>query len=507
MSVEAHVETEQKFEIGSAADVPSLLELSGVATVDAAVAQDLEAVYYDTAELDLAGAGITLRRRTGGADAGWHLKLPFGGHEREELRLPLGSVPEIPDALLERTRVVRRDEPAFPVATISTKREVHRLRDARGRVLAELADDRVLGVRVPSGVHQTWREWEVELVEGTSALLERTGELLLTAGAAPAVASSKLARVLGNDPIPVARPAEIRTAGDLLAAYLRHQFVQLRQEDPLVRAGAPDAVHKMRVAARRARSALATFAPLLEPGSCKELVDDLRWLGSRLGEARDAEVLEVRMAALLGDESDRRPIARGIADELADRTARGEVRARQALASDRYRGLLDSLDACAASPPLHGAVRGLEAVEVVDLVARDWKRLRLRAHWAALAPSGEPRDHALHDVRKAAKRLRYAAECAVPVLGQRARTLAMSSTALQDVLGEHHDSVVARDLLRRVQGQLGAGESDDSGRLWDARESARAQALERDYEAVVDILMRGHPGPWLRPAPHETVPA
>src|SRR6185503_11730736 len=52
-----------------------------------------------------------------------------------------------------------------------------------------------------------------------------------------------------------------------------------------------------------------------------------------------------------------------------------------------------------------------------------------------------------HEVRKMAKRARYAAESAAPVAGKPARRLGKRMEALQDVLGEHQDSVTARELV------------------------------------------------------------
>ena len=69
--------------------VQAMTGTAGVAAVSQQGEQLLDAVYYDIADLRLIGAGITLRRRAGGGDAGWHLKLPAGPDTREEIRLPL----------------------------------------------------------------------------------------------------------------------------------------------------------------------------------------------------------------------------------------------------------------------------------------------------------------------------------------------------------------------------------------------------------------------------------
>ena len=74
-------ELERKYEVDPSAIMPSMAGVPGAASVSQPVEHNLEAVYFDTAGLDLARRGVTLRRRTGGDDGGWHLKLP-GGADR-----------------------------------------------------------------------------------------------------------------------------------------------------------------------------------------------------------------------------------------------------------------------------------------------------------------------------------------------------------------------------------------------------------------------------------------
>ena len=128
------------------------------------MALDLEAVYYDTATLDLAANKVTLRRRTGGEDDGWHVKLMVSSGARLEVRHPLGrSTGKVPVEVVRTVRVYVRDYELVPVVSLNTKRVVHKLLDADGEVLAELADDRVTAT-VEGGEPESWREWEFELV-------------------------------------------------------------------------------------------------------------------------------------------------------------------------------------------------------------------------------------------------------------------------------------------------------------------------------------------------------
>jgi inorganic triphosphatase YgiF len=142
-----HREVEIKLDADASFALPDLGCLPGVTNVEALPVQELEAIYLDSADLRLARHGTTFRRRTGGDDAGWHLKLPAAGaNERLEIRRAPGrSVRAVPPQLLGLVRVQLRGAPVAPVARIATHRTVHRLIGDGGVVLAEVADDQVTG--------------------------------------------------------------------------------------------------------------------------------------------------------------------------------------------------------------------------------------------------------------------------------------------------------------------------------------------------------------------------
>lgn len=201
-----HLEVERKFDVDASTQRPSFDGIEGVTRVERAETQQLDAVYFDTVERDLASNRITLRRRTGGLDAGWHLKLPAGDDARTEVRVPLGSdaSDQVPSELLDLVLAIVRDRPLRPVARISTTRQVQLLHGADDAVIAEFCDDQVTAGRGADGsaAEQRWREWELELV-GDSAnaeLMDRVCGRLLDAGAKPAGHGSKLARVFDTSP-------------------------------------------------------------------------------------------------------------------------------------------------------------------------------------------------------------------------------------------------------------------------------------------------------------------
>src|SRR5947207_2682338 len=145
MSPTEQLEIETKYDVDDSVILPALHELPGVASVAQPVELHLEAVYYDTAALDLAANKVTLRRRTGGEDDGWHVKFPSSSGGRLEVRHPLGrSARGVPIAVVRSVRVHVRDHELAPVVTLQTRRIVHRLLDHSGAVLAELADDHVI---------------------------------------------------------------------------------------------------------------------------------------------------------------------------------------------------------------------------------------------------------------------------------------------------------------------------------------------------------------------------
>ncbi len=87
---------------------------------------------------------------------------------------------------------------------------------------------------------------------------------------------------------------------------------------------------------------------------------------------------------------------------------------------------------------------------------------------------------AAHEARKAAKQARYAAEAAVPALGGAASRQGAAAKELQQVLGDHHDSVVARTVLPDLAGKARqAGEDTFAYGLLYQRQADRAASMEQ----------------------------
>src|SRR5215472_1265819 len=201
------IEVERKYSVGAEFVMPDLGGVRGVAAVTSPRTYHLTAIYFDTPGFRLATARITLRRRTGGTDAGWHLKLPAGA-DRREVHAPLESGTDtVPVELAGLVSGVTGSLLLRPIARLQTARTVRHLMDGAGQVLAEVADDQVTAAPPgpgggAAGTAESWREataWrevEVELDHGTADLLRAAGELLLAAGAEPSPAASKLSLLL-----------------------------------------------------------------------------------------------------------------------------------------------------------------------------------------------------------------------------------------------------------------------------------------------------------------------
>ncbi|MHB8186655.1 MAG: CYTH and CHAD domain-containing protein [Dermatophilaceae bacterium] len=488
-----HREVERKFDADPGAPLP---DLSGAAAaVSEAVGSQLDATYFDTADTRLARHGITLRRRTGGDDAGWHLKLPAGQDERTEIRLPLGRATRtVPRSLALEVRAIVRDRPLVPVAVLHTTRIERRLLDGDGNTLATIADDTVHGQRLADGAVQesTWREVEVELLDGDRSFLDTVSSRLRAAGLTPSESSSKLARVLGDiaDPTLAAAPegminAGRATAGAVVLAHLRGQVDQLVTRDRGARADEPDAVHQMWVATCRLRSALATYRPLLDRERTDPVRQELNWFGQVLGRPRVTEALHWRLGDLVAAQPDELvlgPVGHRVDLKLGDRHRAALADLVAALDGDRYFRLLDALDSLLADPPFTARAGKPARTQLPALVGRTAGRVDRAAQAVADDRTPQARDQGLCEVRKYAKRARYAAESAVPVSGRPARRLADRMEALQDVLGEHQDSVVARALLFELA--VAAHESGENGftfGLLYAQERARASDARRAY--------------------------
>jgi CHAD domain-containing protein len=296
----------------------------------------------------------------------------------------------------------------------------------------------------------------LEYSERVLALAEELVERLRHAGAGAPGPTPGYIRTLGpraSQPpeVLVPRLGSGATAGDVLRRAIAASVVRLTKHDTVMRLDTdPEGVHQARVATRRLRSDLRTFRPLLDREWASALRDELGWLARALGVVRDGDVLLERMRTRVAQLP--QVNARGAASVVATlEAARGEAHGELlvTLRGERYLALLDRLVAAANAPALLPEA-DLPALTVLPrLVRRPWRGLARRVK----ALGDPPADEELHAVRIEAKRVRYAAEAAAPLLGRQARAFARAAAALQEVLGELNDAVVAEEWLRDWAGR------------------------------------------------------
>ncbi|MFD0657919.1 CHAD domain-containing protein [Thermocatellispora tengchongensis] len=262
--------------------------------------------------------------------------------------------------------------------------------------------------------------------------------------------------------------------------YLSAQVTALLAQDPRVRRAGDDAVHQMRVACRRMRSALKAFKTIIS--GTEELQAELQWLGNDLGEARDLEVIRARYDRQLGSLSPELisgPVRQRLGADLEARERQAYVMIGETLGSERYFALLDALDALLAAPPLTKLARK-PAEEVLGAVAaREWARVTTAYDRAQAKETEEERELAMHDVRKAAKRARYTAEA----LGM--GELAALAESVQETLGLYQDGVVAQELLKKeAQAARTAGEDTFTYGVLLGMERATAERAHEKFPRV-----------------------
>ena len=535
-----HLEVETKFSVSESTQIPQLEAIAEVDHVDRTEIHHLSAVYFDTIDLRLTRAKITLRRRTGGNDAGWHIKFP-GTIGRREVQAPLdseGATETLPPReLLGHIRALIQGRELTPIAQVDNERHMSYLADEDGAVIAEFCDDHVSTVsHLPGGVRKQWREWEFELADGTLAeeaitvLLQSAQSVLIAAGAFVSNSPSKLVSALDESVNHAPKPPQMAQldkndpARGVLAAIAANA-TKIAEYDPRVRADEYDSVHQMRVATRELRSHLQTFEGILGGEDYLNLEKELKVLANILGRARDAEVVEERLSNLIDTEvgdSIEEVTKKELLEDLGAEYRREHERVVRALDNDRYTDLLQALENLLVDPPLITEIEELEAAESTEATepaeveeipeesteevteqeesedapeAQELDALDEEYSPGAQAPVEEPtklkkvdaalvllehldkahvklvklekkarsqwddlsipmleREENFHNLRKAAKKLRYSAEAVGKATTVETKKLYKACSGLQSVLGDYQDAITSRDeLLRRAQ--------------------------------------------------------
>ena len=443
-------EQEDKYEVDSDWVLPPVANLvPNGGRLDQEVRR-LENTYFDTPGAGLRVFGVTLRRRVGGSETGWQLKVPNGTARTE---LQSGSrARKLPAALANSVTGLQAGENLDPVATVLTTRTAYRVFNADDELVLEIADDQVES-GLPDGrspLH-SWRELEVELgPAGKQKDLKKAGKLLTASGATPSTIRTKLDRALGpissNGQGSTAQSTTIKSksVGELVAAYIAAQCDVLASNDVALRTDAP-VVHKTRVAARRLRSTLRVFGDVVGEEPAQELTDEVVWYAELLGQVRDRDVLSARLSEQIADlppEQVRGSVKAEIIETLTAERRDARERLSRGMNSRRYQHLLKLLRNWKSAPPLSAAAdkKGKTATQYVDK-ARQKANKRLK--------NAADDVEELHRARKATKRLRYAAELVEPA-DATMKSVAKKAEDMQTLLGEHQDAVVSADFLSNL---------------------------------------------------------
>lgn len=446
-------------------------------------------VYYDTPKEKLREAGYTLRVRQAGRRFVQTVKgddRRVGGifHRAEWEQKIEGLRPDL-DALSDTPAggVLDGMEAPYlvPLFLASVERTAWKVTEQASRIEIVLDDGEVIA----DGKRSPILEMELELLAGEPhSLFAFARELAVSAPLRIGVLS-KFERGLmlrdGGFGKPVkAFPAPVAlgmTAGDAFQAIATACIRQFRLNEPLfVEARSSGALHQSRVALRRLRSAFSMFGPLASDGQRDGIRDGLRWISQALGEARDLDVFVDKLL-------DQGQITTDVRTKAVAERDRAFDKAIEALSSQRLRTLMLDLVEWLPLGPWHAADNPAHALrdEPVEHFARemlDRLRKKVRNRGRRLADLD---DEDRHQVRIAAKKLRYGSEFFATLFdgGGRAKLRKSFLAALEDLqthLGELNDMVTARTLEKRFPG-FDPGVHDRAALL---------AAAEKAHERLVD---------------------
>jgi CHAD domain-containing protein len=358
-------------------------------------------------------------------------------------------------------RLIAGKRPLEPIFSIRTHRQTFVLADGVG-VLAEIAVDDT-SIPVGEDVPALLARIEVEVDGAAVERARRFVDVLLAATALVPARMSKFETALTatgqriGSPVAEIGPTAIddsMTAGAVAFALMRKQFAIFIANEPGTRLGEDiEALHDMRVAARRMRAAMGLLAPFVSP-RLASFRAQFGWVAAALGEVRDLDVQIERMAEWRDGFSEAQAHALDSVEALLV-SRRNEARKRMLLAlnSRRYDYLVLRFAAFLRRGPAKSFAPGRQPIFAVapDVVERRYRKVRKAGD--RIGAASPPPDY--HLLRIDAKKLRYALEFVGPVYGKSATDFSQRVTALQDVLGLHQDADVAMQMLHQMAATSG----------------------------------------------------
>ncbi len=450
----------------------------------------LDSTYFDTPDFALRDGDMALRvRRIGerrvqtlkmapqtaarfAEDAGPSAQAGMQHYLEFEAEVP-GDLPELDriehtglQAWFADTGLMERLEPVFTTA-IERRTLPLRMADTEIELAMDVGEIRARGRGEPIAEAELELKWgqPTRLFELAMMLAQ---ELPVRLGG-PTKAARGYALYAGAQPTPSKGEKPSLTPGmsvsEAFAAVMRCNLDHMRTNEDAVFVGAdPEGVHQHRVAVRRARAALSVFKPAMHAAAHALLAEELRWLQRELGPARDLDVFREDTVAPLLRRLPSEPSLPALDRTVEEARRAAYARAHAALEDPRYARLLLRLELFLAEgtwkQPGEGGQAGPADAPIGELAAAllDKRQRQLRKIHRK-ARSGD--EAALHAVRIAAKKLRYAGEFFRNLYGRKATKAYLAAVAdIQETLGAVNDAVVGHRLLDELEPKLAKSGED-----------------------------------------------
>jgi len=458
-------------------------------------------VYFDTHNRKLHKKGLMLRvRRVGDR---YVQTIKSAGHsglfERDEWESEIGgAMPDLRlahgtalEPLLSR-KFCRQLKPIFETRV---RRKTYPLTDGNSHIALTLDQGKIdIGDR-----SKPLCEIELELKRGHEAELFEVARELTHALAAQLALKSKSERgyelLEGSEIAPVkAAPIDLSAGTSTRDAFKAIGLACLKQvldNEPALLARDPEGVHQMRVGLRRLRAAMSLFADILQDPQTAALKQELKWLTSELGPARELEVLVTRVVAPVKRRHSRLQGISSLSRDLTQQRASALARAQDAVQSERFRALTLEiarwLEAGQWRRPQDDLVRdrGDVAIEIsaADQLTRRFKKIRKRGKMLTRLDARRR-----HKLRIQAKKVRYASEFFAGLFpgkkaSKRREKFLSALEDVQDCLGDLNDIAVHEDRItaiadeRRSRRRRGNPKRAFAAGLLTGREDARLDAV------------------------------
>jgi triphosphatase len=416
--------------------------------------QSVKIVWHDSPEHALLADGVSLAEQRGVR----RLERIFPG--------PATWLPATPaPALTEDPDPATLPAPLAPLAAFEARQAIS-LHQLDGQVVTVTAAKGILrAVTAEQPVGRVWLEGEDHAVRAIAMLI---AQAIPVAVPLTSLAAEAIALATGRPAPPRRRgapilPIEIPSIPDALTHILGHLIdVILANASVAVRPGTEgmEAVHQMRVAVRRIRSALSIFRPVVPPGALDATGASLKQLGAMLGPTRDWDVFADETVPLIQAVLPNNPHLERLVSAAARRRKECQKILAAYLSGPAFRTLGIELAWFASASFWHIQTPAEPGIATEPMTLESFAAQVLQQRWKKLLTSGKRIEEldipSLHAVRLRAKRTRYAAEMFAALHhGKSASRFIRRLSVLQERLGVLNDGAVATHLMEELGGPTG----------------------------------------------------